>query len=102
MNLGIFVGFRYTLWNAEYRVSLRRNFDIPIDPRKEEEDQSSKDNVRFGSEKGMSEDLGNCVEEFERLSPQVFGDLSPEALSYIQLLQSELSSMKEVIVKHSN
>ncbi|KAG7550687.1 hypothetical protein ISN45_Aa06g014490 [Arabidopsis thaliana x Arabidopsis arenosa] len=85
----------YTLWNAEYRVSLRRNFDIPIDPRKEEDDQSLKDNVRFGSEKGVREDLGNCVEELERLSPQVFGDLSPEALSYIQHLQSELSSMKE-------
>ncbi|EOA20948.1 hypothetical protein CARUB_v10001284mg [Capsella rubella] len=84
----------YTLWNAEYRVSLRRNFDIPTDPRKEE-DQSLKDDVRFGSEKGVSEDLGNCVEELERLSPQVFGDLSTEALSYIQHLQSELSTMKE-------
>ncbi|ESQ41471.1 hypothetical protein EUTSA_v10013974mg [Eutrema salsugineum] len=84
----------YTLWNAEYRVSLTRNFDIPIDPRKEE-DQSSEDNVRFGSEKGVSEGLGNCVEELESMSPQVFGDLSPEALSYIQHLQSELSSMKE-------
>lgn len=90
-------GFRYTLWNAEYRVSLTKNFDIPIDPRKEE-DQSSEDSVRFGSEKGVSgEDLGNCVEELERLSPQVFKDLSPEALSYIQHLQSELSTMKEVI-----
>lgn len=86
------------MWNAEYRVSLRRNFDIPTDPRKEE-DQSSKDDVRF--EKGVSEDLGNCVEELERMSPQVFGDLSPEALSYIQHLQSELSTMKEVIVKSS-
>ncbi|KAL1205951.1 hypothetical protein V5N11_018029 [Cardamine amara subsp. amara] len=85
----------YTLWNAEYRVSLTRNFDIPSDPRKED-DQSSEDSVRFGSEKGVSgDDLGNCVEELERLSPQVFGDLSPEALSYIQHLQSELSTMKE-------
>ncbi|XP_010453627.1 PREDICTED: uncharacterized protein LOC104735514 [Camelina sativa] len=84
----------YTLWNAEYRVSLRRNFDIPVDPRKEE-DQSLEDDVRFGLEKGVGEDLGNCVEELERLSPQVFGDLSPEALSYIQHLQSELSTMKE-------
>lgn len=88
-------GFRYTLWNAEYRVSLTRNFDIPTDPRKED-DRSSKDDVRFGSEKGVSEDLGNCVEELERMSPQVFGELSPEALNYIQHLQSELTSMKEV------
>ncbi|XP_010448749.1 PREDICTED: uncharacterized protein LOC104731160 isoform X2 [Camelina sativa] len=79
------------------RVSLRRNFDIPIDPRKEE-DQSLEDDVRFCSEKGVGEDLGNCVEELERLSHQVFGDLSPEALSYIQHLQSELSTMKELDV----
>ncbi|KAF8083230.1 hypothetical protein N665_0787s0012 [Sinapis alba] len=84
----------YTLWNAEYRVSLTRNYDILTDPR-EEDDQSSKDDVRFGSEKGVSEGLGDCVEELERMSPQVFGDLSPEALSYIQELQSELTSIKE-------
>ncbi|CAA7031356.1 unnamed protein product [Microthlaspi erraticum] len=84
----------YTLWNAEYRVSLTRNFDIPTNPRREE-DQSSEDNVGFGSENGVREDLGNGVEELERMSSQVFGDLSPEALSYIQHLQSELSNMKE-------
>lgn len=88
------------MWNAEYRVSLTRNFDIPSDPRKED-DQSSKDDVRFGSEIGVREGLGNCVEELDRMSPQVFGDLSPEALSYIQHLQSELSNMKEVMPKLS-
>lgn len=83
----------YTLWNAEYRVSLTRNYDIVSDPRKED-DQASKDDV---SEKGVSEGLGDCVEELERMSPppQVFGDLSPEALSYIQELQSELTCVKE-------
>ncbi|KAL0728083.1 hypothetical protein Bca4012_024176 [Brassica carinata] len=84
----------YTLWNAEYRVSLTRNYDILTDPRKED-DQSSKDDERFGSEKRVSEGLGDCVEELERMSAQVFGDLSPEALSYIQELQSELTSIKE-------
>lgn len=89
------------MWNAEYRVSLTRNYDILTDPRKED-DQSSKDDVRFGSEKGVSEGLGDCAEELERMSPpQVFGDLSPEALSYIQELQSELTSIKEVILKTS-
>ncbi|PRQ35964.1 hypothetical protein RchiOBHm_Chr4g0386271 [Rosa chinensis] len=29
-------------------------------------------------------------------SPQVFGDLSPEALNYIQRLQSELTNVKEI------
>ncbi|KFK25735.1 hypothetical protein AALP_AA8G152800 [Arabis alpina] len=91
----------YTLWNAEYRVSLSRNFDIHSEPRKED-DESSKDDVRFGLEKGVSEDLGNCVEELERMSPQVFGDLSPEALSYIQHLQSELSTMKEELDSQKN
>ncbi|XP_013615526.1 PREDICTED: uncharacterized protein LOC106321836 [Brassica oleracea var. oleracea] len=85
----------YTLWNAEYRVSLTRNYDILTDPRKED-DQSSKDDVKFGSEKGVSEGLEDCAGELERMSPpQVFGDLSPEALSYIQELQSELTSIKE-------
>ncbi|KAJ0229574.1 hypothetical protein HA466_0315900 [Hirschfeldia incana] len=84
----------YTLWNAEYRVSLTRNYDILTDPR-EEDDRCSKEDVRFGSEKGVSEGLGDCVEELERMSPKVFGDLSPEALSYIQELQSELTSIKE-------
>lgn len=90
------------MWNAEYRVSLTRNYDIVSDPRKED-DQSSKDDVRFGSEKGvLSEGLGDCAEELERMMspPQVFGDLSPEALSYIQELQSELTCVKEV--KYSN
>lgn len=88
------------MWNAEYRVSLTRNFDIPSDPRKED-DQSWKDDVRFGSENGVREGLGNCVEELDRMSPKVLGDLSPEALSYIQRLQSELSNMKEVMSKLS-
>ena len=89
------------MWNAEYRVSLTRNYDILTDPRKED-DQSSKDDVKFGSEKGVSEGLEDCAGELERMSPpQVFGDLSPEALSYIQELQSELTSIKEVILKTS-
>lgn len=89
------------MWNAEYRVSLTRNYDILTDPRKED-DQSSKDDVKFGSEKGVSEGLGDCAGELERMSPpQVFRDLSPEALSYIQELQSELTSIKEVILKTS-
>ncbi|XP_010551876.1 PREDICTED: uncharacterized protein LOC104822376 [Tarenaya hassleriana] len=84
----------YTLWNAEYRISLTRNLDIPVYNRQKEE-ESSKENGRFGSEKGENEELGNCSEESERMSPQVLGGLPPEALNYIQQLQSELFSMKE-------
>ena len=77
-------------------MSLMRNFDIPVEERKREAD-SSKDEVERREE---SEESGNgggevCGEDME-ISPQVLGDLSPEALRYIQQLQTELSSAKEV------
>lgn len=89
---------RYTLWNAQYRVSLTRNLDIPmgnsrrVDCWEKHEGSELEEERRVkGSEVGgglQAEDLG--------MSPQVLGDLSPEALSYIQQLQSELYSAEEV------
>ncbi|XP_010524318.1 PREDICTED: uncharacterized protein LOC104802412 [Tarenaya hassleriana] len=84
----------YTLWNAEYRVSLTRNLDIPVDARQKEE-ELPKEHARCGSEEAVNEKLRNCFEELERMSPQVLGDLSPDSLKYIQRLQSDLCSMKE-------
>ena len=36
------------------------------------------------------------LEELEKIRPRVFGDLSPEALKYIEKLQAELSDVEEV------
>ncbi|KAK4272058.1 hypothetical protein QN277_020658 [Acacia crassicarpa] len=87
----------YTLWSAEYRMSLMRNLEISPSVKKESncptqsevsEDLNGKDtNVEISSDVRF-EDLESC-------SPRVFGDLSPEALNYIQQLQSELTNVKE-------
>ncbi|KAI3452370.1 hypothetical protein Pfo_009035 [Paulownia fortunei] len=93
----------YTLWNAEYRISLMRNFDISADTSKrsdfEENDGASE--VRWeaidggGGEKGGGGGVQGCAEELERINLQNFGDLSPEALNYIQQLELELSAAKQ-------
>ncbi|KAF2308646.1 hypothetical protein GH714_011696 [Hevea brasiliensis] len=84
----------YTLWNAEYRISLTRNLDICVEnleklnssKQNEQSIEQSEENVSGGGEIGI-QDL--------EISPQVFGDLSPEALNYIQKLQSKLSNMEQ-------
>lgn len=87
----------YTLWNAEYRISLMRNFDIPME-NSEKLNRSKQQGVSEGQEiqdKDSESGFGTSMEELETTSPQVFGNLSPEALNYIQRLQSELSNAKE-------
>ncbi|XP_062106758.1 uncharacterized protein LOC133818079 [Humulus lupulus] len=85
----------YTLWNAEYRLSLMRNFDIPME---------NSEKLKQSSREGVSDDqkienkdgkIVHDIQGLETTSPQVFGNLSPEALNYIQRLQSELSNVKE-------
>ncbi|PKI77785.1 hypothetical protein CRG98_001833 [Punica granatum] len=88
----------YTLWNAEYRISLMRNFDISpsslksVDSLEETEDLEAEGEKFNGSNVNIQLD-DSCTEDLERI--QVFGDLSPEALSYIQQLQSELHAVEE-------
>ncbi|EXB47722.1 hypothetical protein L484_010508 [Morus notabilis] len=87
----------YTLWNAEYRISLMRNFDIPME-NSENLNRSKKQGASEGQEiedKDSERGFETSIEELETTSPQVFGNLSPEALNYIQRLQSELSVVKE-------
>lgn len=89
----------YTLWNAEYRISLMRNFDIPTDnwTRAGDEERT----VGFGVENEQSvgeaggDDVDNFGRDMENLNLQSLKDLSPEALSYIQQLELELSSAKQ-------
>lgn len=49
-----------------------------------------------GGEKGVGAGVEECAEELEKMNLQNFGDLSPEALNYIQQLELELSTAKQV------
>ncbi|CAN1162804.1 hypothetical protein LINPERPRIM_LOCUS32318 [Linum perenne] len=84
----------YTLWNAEYRMSLTRNLNISVEDWKKidyREQEKETREERYVNEGRVGE---GCLQDVE-ISPQVFGDLPPEALNYIQRLQSELSNVKE-------
>lgn len=75
-----------------------RNFDLPME-NLEKLNRSKQQGVSEGQEiqdKDSESGFGTSMEELETTSPQVFGNLSPEALNYIQRLQSELSNAKEV------
>lgn len=96
----IFFGFRYTLWNAEYRVSLMRNLERAVPAEEVADDavrqQRQREVVEEKREEGESPSGG--FEELDKKRLRVFGDLSPEALKYIEKLQAELSNMEEVRV----
>ncbi|KAJ8443129.1 hypothetical protein Cgig2_005680 [Carnegiea gigantea] len=88
----------YTLWNAEYRMSLMRNFELPLDS------SEKRDSLEVSEGPGLAGDELECegckacvvgVDTSEQISPQSLKDLSPEALSYIQLLEAELCSAKK-------
>ncbi|XVF58160.1 hypothetical protein PTKIN_Ptkin07bG0041000 [Pterospermum kingtungense] len=89
----------YTLWNAEYRVSLMRNLERAA-PAKvvagetEEGGRPQKRDVVEEKEEEIESGTGG-FEEFDKIRPRVLGDLSPEALRYIEKLQAELSDVEE-------
>ncbi|KAL6994282.1 hypothetical protein U1Q18_012389 [Sarracenia purpurea var. burkii] len=91
----------YTLWNAEYRISLMRNFDISTCNRKSSgfpgENEISVVKCE-GSEDGAAGevDADHCVVDLQSINLQSLGDLSPEVLNYINQLESELSTAKKV------
>lgn len=45
---------------------------------------------------GVGAGVEGCAEELENMNLQIFGDLPPEALNYIQQLELELSTAKKV------
>jgi len=100
IQLVLICGGRYTLWNAEYRISLMRNFDIPSDNLKgfnsseEDVNSGSKSKGIEGGESGVGVNMSSAVSE--RMDIQALGNLSPEALKYVQQLEEELSSVKQV------
>ncbi|CAK8533609.1 unnamed protein product [Lathyrus sativus] len=94
----------YTLWNAEYRTSLTRNLEMSCaDGVSECQTPLEIMEVKGGGEengenKKVFSDSGiNDLETCSNISSGagVFGDLPPQALKYIQQLQSELSNTKE-------
>ncbi|KAK6928247.1 Protein of unknown function DUF760 [Dillenia turbinata] len=86
----------YTLWNAEYRVSLMRNLEIPMT---ESKNPHCEERERVLEEERVERESDGIVEvgtaELEMVNVENFGDLSPEALSYIQQLELELAEAKE-------
>ena len=95
-----FDGGRYTLWNAEYRISLMRNFDISPDSSEGSNCSEQREVLELQSEGivgGCGEvDVKGSVEDWEPSRAWSLGDLPPEALNYIQKLESELSTAKKV------
>ncbi|XP_054802501.1 uncharacterized protein LOC129306141 isoform X2 [Prosopis cineraria] len=88
----------YTLWSAEYRMSLVRNLDVSPSVKKESAcpTQTEVSGDLNGEDKNIEIGSDVVLNGLESCSPRVFGDLSPEALNYIQQLQSELTRVKEV------
>ncbi|XP_027152750.1 uncharacterized protein LOC113752903 [Coffea eugenioides] len=89
----------YTLWNAEYRISLMRNFDITLDISKdyqhlEENGVSELKGKQSERAEGIAR-VDGCAEVLDRKQGDSLGNLSPEVVEYIQQLESELSSVKQ-------
>ncbi|XP_045812353.1 uncharacterized protein LOC123906479 [Trifolium pratense] len=101
----------YTLWNAEYRMSLTRNLEMSCGDRgsdcetpletlevnggreDREEREDGEEIEKVVSDLGFK-DLEICSSSTSS-GAGVFGDLPPQALKYIQQLQSELTNMTE-------
>ncbi|GMP29105.1 hypothetical protein CsSME_00004364 [Camellia sinensis var. sinensis] len=71
-----------------------RNFDRSIDSWKRSGFPGENEISEMKSEDGVVE-VDRCAEDLENFNLGSFGDLSPEALSYIQQLESELSTAKK-------
>ncbi|KVH92746.1 Protein of unknown function DUF760 [Cynara cardunculus var. scolymus] len=96
----------YTLWNAEYRILLMTNFETSsVDIRKRLNsgycDDDEADQIK--ESEGLCDDgvgMENQSEELERFNFQnCSDDLSPEAMNYIQQLESDLSTAKKKTIQ---
>ncbi|KAE8723169.1 putative F-box protein [Hibiscus syriacus] len=89
----------YTLWNAEYRVSLTRNLEraAPVEDMAEETEGavSRRQGELFVEKREEGASQSDGFQESEKIRPRIFGDLSPEALNYTEKLQAELSEAEE-------
>ncbi|CAO2817175.1 unnamed protein product [Amaranthus hypochondriacus] len=88
----------YTLWNAEYRISLARNFELSID--KSESCNFDGNEVCAVDYEGREcEGADACIDlaidNPQQITSENLEGLPLEALTYIQRLKSELSSAKK-------
>ncbi|XP_043724383.1 uncharacterized protein LOC122671310 [Telopea speciosissima] len=92
----------YTLWNAEYRVSLMRNFDIS--PGSSEAPVASHGReisaTEYQKREGRDVDVDVDVDTFseyamDESAPPDLGNLSPDALNYIAELKAELATIEK-------
>lgn len=82
-----------------------RNFDIPLNSSKNlnfrDGNDSNEDSCVKGEE-GIIQEIESgadgCNEVLDTISIQNLGDLSPEALNYIQQLEMELLTVKQVLI----
>ncbi|CAL1357883.1 unnamed protein product [Linum trigynum] len=84
----------YTLWNAEYRMSLTRNLEISMENWRRSDSGEPQLETKEESDVNKGR-VGEVGAQDVEISPQVLGDLPQEALNYIQRLESELSDVKE-------
>ena len=80
-------------------MSLMRNLDISPCGTEGSTWESRSEEAKNGGEDVKSEGVSELgLKDLESCSsrPRVFGDLPPQALNYIQQLQSELTNAKEV------
>lgn len=96
---------RYTLRNAEYRLSLERNLEIyegnnynarNEDMKLEAEETHLKDKGKSGHFREESLSTSDETEEL-MCDKSDFGEMSPEARKYILELRTRLSSVKKVL-----
>jgi hypothetical protein len=100
---------RYTLRNAEYRLSFERNLELSEEDSecpKSDIIEDNRHNINLGSpvtifrfsEEDVPEDSGKGDEElsYENKGEEL-GDLTPQAEDYVSQMQSRLDAMKKVI-----
>nr|CAD1826768.1 unnamed protein product [Ananas comosus var. bracteatus] len=87
----------YTLWNAEYRMLLTKNFESSNGSR--EATAGSGDSFvapdPANKDRKGAKELQDAYSGDELISRESLGDLSPAALSYIKQLESELVSVEK-------
>ncbi|XP_042510218.1 uncharacterized protein LOC122085743 [Macadamia integrifolia] len=90
----------YTLWNAEYRVSLMRNFDVSPGSSVASVASHERGISAIEYQKREGRDVEVDVDTFseyamDKSSPLGLGDLSPEVLNYIAELKDELATIEK-------
>ncbi|GAB4831788.1 hypothetical protein Ancab_005800 [Ancistrocladus abbreviatus] len=88
----------YTLWNAEYRISLMRNYELSYDS---SESSNCLEETEVSEVNSVDMEYGNgetCVDKSAKvLNHHALEGLSPKALSYVHQLEAELRATKKEV-----